>query len=38
MKDGSRGMLGLIDFASRSDMETALRKLDDSEFRNPYDT
>ncbi len=37
MRDG-RGMLGLIDYAARADMETALRKLDDSEFKNPYDT
>ncbi len=37
MRDG-RGMLGLIDYAARGDMETALRKLDDSEFKNPYDT
>lgn len=37
MRDG-RGMLGLIDYATRSDLELALRKLDDSEFKNPYDT
>ncbi|GIL95704.1 hypothetical protein Vretimale_1672 [Volvox reticuliferus] len=37
MRDG-RGMLGLIDYATRDDMETALRKLDNSDFRNPYDS
>lgn len=37
MRDGRSGTLGLIDYASKSDMETALRKLDDSDFKNPYD-
>lgn len=28
-----RGMIGLVDYAHRADMDTALRKLDDSEFK-----
>lgn len=36
MRDGS-GMLGMVDYGTRDDMDRALRKLDDSEFRNPYD-
>eukprot|EP00639_Heterosigma_akashiwo_P018977 CAMPEP_0206396452 /NCGR_PEP_ID=MMETSP0294-20121207/22796_1 /ASSEMBLY_ACC=CAM_ASM_000327 /TAXON_ID=39354 /ORGANISM="Heterosigma akashiwo, Strain CCMP2393" /LENGTH=264 /DNA_ID=CAMNT_0053851191 /DNA_START=5 /DNA_END=796 /DNA_ORIENTATION=+ len=29
---------GLIEYSTLDDMEYALRKLDDSEFRNPFDT
>lgn len=36
MKDG-RGNMGLVDFSCLEDMQTALRKLDNSEFRNPFD-
>eukprot|EP00803_Ostreobium_quekettii_P011316 evm.model.scf_21EXC.21 EVM.evm.TU.scf_21EXC.21 scf_21EXC:199623-202678(-) len=31
------GMMGLVDYASYEDMKHAVRKLDDSEFRNPFD-
>lgn len=31
------GMMGLVDYASYEDMKHAIRKLDDSEFRNPFD-
>jgi hypothetical protein len=37
VKDG-RGQLGLVDFATLEDMQTALRRLDGSEFKNPFDT
>jgi splicing factor, arginine/serine-rich 1 len=36
MRDG-RGMLGLVDYTSVEDMKRAIRKLDDTEFRNPFD-
>jgi hypothetical protein len=36
LKDGS-GLMGLVDYASEDDMRRAIRKLDDSEFRNPFD-
>ncbi|CAG9464326.1 unnamed protein product [Pedinophyceae sp. YPF-701] len=34
----SRGVYGLCDFTSPEDLDRALRKLDDTEFRNPYDS
>lgn len=37
MKDGDGGLLGLVDYATADDMRNAIRKLDDSEFRNPFD-
>ena len=33
-RDGS-GTTGIVDFPSRDDMKYAIRKLDDSEFKNP---
>lgn len=33
IRDGS-GMMGIVDYANRDDMETALRKLDGSDFKN----
>lgn len=36
MRSGS-GEIGLVDYATKEDMQNAIRKLDDSEFRNPYD-
>ncbi|GFH27949.1 uncharacterized protein HaLaN_26349 [Haematococcus lacustris] len=37
MKDGRGGNMGLVDFSTADNMQTALRKLDQSEFRNPFD-
>jgi arginine/serine-rich splicing factor 1/9 len=31
------GALGLVDFSSREDMKYAIRKLDDTEFKNPFE-
>ncbi|KAK9785337.1 hypothetical protein WJX73_000672 [Symbiochloris irregularis] len=31
------GTIGIVDLASKDDMRYAIRKLDDSEFRNPFD-
>lgn len=31
------GMIGLVDYATYDDMRHAIRRLDDSEFRNPFD-
>lgn len=36
LKDGE-AMMGLVDYATYDDMATAIRRLDDSEFRNPFD-
>lgn len=36
VRDGD-GVLGLVDYATADDMATAIKKLDDTEFRNPYD-
>ena len=33
-RDGS-GTTGIVDFPSKEDMKYAIRKLDDSEFKNP---
>lgn len=33
----SSGVVGLVDYATPEDMKNAIRKLDDSEFRNPFD-
>ena len=30
-------LIGQVDYATEDDMKTALRKLDDSEFKNPFD-
>jgi hypothetical protein len=38
MRDKHDGVIGLVDYASGDDMDAALRKLDDSEFKNPYDS
>lgn len=37
MKDGRDGLLGLVDYATADDLRNAIRKLDDTEFRNPFD-
>lgn len=37
VRDGEGGLLGLVDYATADDMATAIKKLDDTEFRNPYD-
>ncbi len=37
VKQGGRDAIGLVDFATQEDMDNAIRKLDDSEFRNPFD-
>jgi arginine/serine-rich splicing factor 1/9 len=29
--------IGYVDYVTREDMERAIRRLDDSEFRNPFD-
>lgn len=31
------GTMGIVDFGSKDDMRYAIRKLDDSEFRNPFE-
>ncbi|KAK9823308.1 hypothetical protein WJX72_001807 [[Myrmecia] bisecta] len=31
------GMMGIVDYSNKEDMKYALRKLDDSEFKNPFD-
>jgi hypothetical protein len=36
VRDGD-GVLGLVDFATSDDMATAIKRLDDTEFKNPYD-
>eukprot|EP00879_Flechtneria_rotunda_P032646 GHRR01035896.1.p1 GENE.GHRR01035896.1~~GHRR01035896.1.p1 ORF type:complete len:107 (+),score=26.65 GHRR01035896.1:203-523(+) len=36
MRDGD-GLMGLVDYATADDMHDAIRNLDDSEFRNPFD-
>ena len=33
IKDGRNNVIGLVDYASESDMRKALKELDDSEFR-----
>lgn len=35
-KDGD-GVMGVVEFAAREDMALAIRKLDDSEFKNPFE-
>ena len=30
-------MMGIVDYATRDDLKYALRKLDDTEFRNPFE-
>lgn len=34
-RDG-RGLVGIVDYTNYDDMKYAIRKLDDSEFRNPF--
>eukprot|EP00245_Coleochaete_scutata_P012926 TRINITY_DN510_c0_g2_i3.p1 TRINITY_DN510_c0_g2~~TRINITY_DN510_c0_g2_i3.p1 ORF type:complete len:207 (+),score=19.63 TRINITY_DN510_c0_g2_i3:189-809(+) len=34
-RDGS-GMCGIVDYSNGDDMKVAIRKLDDSEFKNPF--
>ncbi|XP_038974745.1 serine/arginine-rich splicing factor SR34A-like isoform X5 [Phoenix dactylifera] len=36
-RDGD-GTMGLVDYTNYDDMKYAIRKLDDSEFRNPFST
>jgi hypothetical protein len=36
VRDGD-GVLGLVDYATSDDMATAIKRLDDTEFKNPYD-
>lgn len=36
MRDGRDRTIGIVDYATKEDMKYALRKLDDSEFRNPF--
>lgn len=31
------GTVGIVDFSTRDDMKYAIRKLDDTEFRNPFE-
>ena len=31
------GMMGIVDYATKEDLKYALRKLDDTEFRNPFE-
>jgi len=31
------GLMGLVDYATAEDIRAAIKMLDDSEFRNPYD-
>ncbi len=31
------GMMGIVDYATKDDLKYALRKLDDTEFRNPFE-
>ena len=31
------GALGVVEFDTGDDMDRAIRKLDDTEFRNPFD-
>ncbi len=31
------GVLGVVEFDTREDLEKAIRKLDDTEFKNPFD-
>ena len=31
------GQIGLVDFATQDDMDNAIRKMDNSEFKNPFD-
>eukprot|EP00854_Cymbomonas_tetramitiformis_P007590 gene7590-9037_t len=33
----SYGTTGVVDYTTNEDMKTAIRKLDDTEFRNPFD-
>lgn len=33
----SRNSEGIVEFSNRDDMNEAIRKLDDTEFKNPYD-
>lgn len=35
LRDG-RGLVGIVDYTNYDDMKYAIRKLDDSEFRNPF--
>lgn len=35
-RDG-RGLVGIVDYTNHDDMKYAIRKLDDSEFKNPFD-
>ncbi len=36
-RDRGDKMMGIVDFATKDDMKYALRKLDDTEFKNPFD-
>lgn len=36
VRDGD-GVLGMVDYATADDRAAAIKKLDDTEFRNPYD-
>ncbi len=31
------GAMGVVEFETAEDLERAIRKLDDTEFRNPFD-
>ena len=31
------GAMGIVEFETADDLERAIRKLDDTEFRNPFD-
>ena len=31
------GVLGIVEFDNQDDLDRAIRKLDDTEFRNPFD-
>lgn len=36
VRDGD-GVLGLVDYATADDLAAAIKRLDDTEFKNPYD-
>jgi splicing factor, arginine/serine-rich 1 len=37
MRDSKDRIIGIVDFATKDDMKYALRKLDDTEFKNPFE-
>jgi hypothetical protein len=37
MRDSRDRTIGIVDYATKDDMKYALRKLDDTEFKNPFD-